>query len=124
MEQSPFGVILRASNKDETKAFYERLGIKFSEHKHGNGPLHYACEFKGTVLEIYQGRKQDEPKQEHEYRSAGETTLYIELPPELPMDQSTAGMKIITVIRDRALVVLQDPDGRAVIVAKQEEGNV
>lgn len=121
MEQSPFGVVLRAKNKDQTKEFYEKLGMKFSEHRHGNGPLHYACELKGAVLEIYQGRKQSEQRQGADYRTAGETTLYIELPPELSIDQLIADTKIIQVVRERALVVLQDPDGRAVMVAKQEE---
>lgn len=122
MEQSPFGVILRANNKDETRAFYEKLGMKFSEHQHGNGPLHYVCEFRGAVLEIYQGRKQSEQKKEHDWREAGETTLYVELPPELSTDQLTAEAKIIQVIREHALIVLEDPDGRAVMVA-QEENN-
>ena len=122
MEQSPFGIILRAHDKDETKAFYEKLVMRFSEHQHGNGPLHYACEVRGSVLEIYQGRKQSEPKKEHDWHEIGETTLYVELPPELSIDQLITETKIIQVIREQAIVVLEDPDGRAVMVA-QEKNN-
>ncbi len=124
MGQSSFGIILRADDKEITKGFYEKLGMKFSQHKHGDGPLHYACEIKGAVIEIYQGRKQEEQRKDPDYRTAGETTLYIELPPDILIDQLGAEMKIIQVIREHALLVLEDPDGRAVMVAKQEEDDI
>ncbi len=120
MEQSIFGVILRAENKERTKAFYEKLGLEFGEHKHGKGPLHFASEFNGAVLEIYQGRAA-EGRTSRDYRDSGETTLYIELPAGMTIEQLGPEIKIIQVIRDSLLVVLEDPDGRAVMVSKAQE---
>jgi predicted enzyme related to lactoylglutathione lyase len=34
-------------------AFYTRLGLRFSQHRHGNGPEHFSAELSGTVFEIY-----------------------------------------------------------------------
>lgn len=123
MQQSPFGVILRAENKETTKAFYERLGMTFDEHRHGDGPLHYVATFHSAMLEIYQGRESGESAGERDYRAAGETTLYIELPPGLSIQQLGPEITIVRVVRDNALVVLRDPDGRTVMVAARESAD-
>lgn len=34
-------------------AFYNRLGLRFSLHRHGKGPEHYSSELDGAVFEIY-----------------------------------------------------------------------
>jgi predicted enzyme related to lactoylglutathione lyase len=34
-------------------AFYTRLGLRFSQHRHGNGPEHFSAEISGVVFEIY-----------------------------------------------------------------------
>ena len=34
-------------------AFYSRLGLQFSQHRHGSGPEHYAAELPGGVFELY-----------------------------------------------------------------------
>ena len=46
-------LVLRARDVKATVAFYEALGLKFSPERHGGGPLHFACEQEGLVLEIY-----------------------------------------------------------------------
>jgi hypothetical protein len=38
---------------EETKQFFQSIGLEFVEEKHGNGPAHWACEINGNVLEIY-----------------------------------------------------------------------
>jgi predicted enzyme related to lactoylglutathione lyase len=34
-------------------AFYTRLGLQFSQHRHGSGPEHFAAELPGGVFELY-----------------------------------------------------------------------
>ncbi|MEU6039296.1 glyoxalase/bleomycin resistance/dioxygenase family protein [Actinomadura sp. NPDC047616] len=39
---------------DETRRFYESLGLTFKPEQHGNGPEHYAAVMTdGTVFELY-----------------------------------------------------------------------
>jgi hypothetical protein len=47
--------VIRTNDILKVRAFFESLGLKFVEEKHGDGPLHYACEVNGQVLEIYPG---------------------------------------------------------------------
>jgi hypothetical protein len=35
--------------------FYEALGLTFTEEQHGAGPVHFACEQEGFVIELYPG---------------------------------------------------------------------
>src|SRR4051812_48691508 len=46
-------VVIRASDLQQSVAFYESLGLSFVEEKHGSGPTHVACDLDGTVFEIY-----------------------------------------------------------------------
>ena len=47
-------VVLKTSRPDDLAAFYGHLGIRFENHRHGNGPLHYAANVDDDVVfEIY-----------------------------------------------------------------------
>ena len=46
-------VVLRSQDIDSAVGFYEKLGISFVKHAHGNGPEHYSCEAEGLVFELY-----------------------------------------------------------------------
>ncbi|HTM67997.1 MAG TPA: VOC family protein [Candidatus Binatia bacterium] len=46
-------IALRTFKADRLLAFYRALGLAFKEEKHGNGPVHHACDLGGAVLEIY-----------------------------------------------------------------------
>jgi catechol 2,3-dioxygenase-like lactoylglutathione lyase family enzyme len=46
-------VVLRSPNIDRAVAFYRQMGLPFSRHSHGSGPIHYASEVNGMVFEIY-----------------------------------------------------------------------
>jgi len=35
-------IVLKTASPDALASFYEELGIKFENHRHGAGPLHYA----------------------------------------------------------------------------------
>jgi catechol 2,3-dioxygenase-like lactoylglutathione lyase family enzyme len=46
-------VVLRCSDLERAIAFYTKLGLKFTSHRHGKGPEHFAAEFPGGVFELY-----------------------------------------------------------------------
>ncbi len=46
-------IVFRCKNIEETKGFYERIGLSFDKEKHGNGPEHYSSENDGVVFELY-----------------------------------------------------------------------
>ena len=48
--------VLRTPLVDQTLEFFEQLGLTFVQEKHGQGPVHYACEQNGNVFEIYPSR--------------------------------------------------------------------
>lgn len=46
-------VVLRSPDLDRAMAFYSKLGLHFTKHRHGTGPEHYSAELAGTVFELY-----------------------------------------------------------------------
>ena len=49
--------VMRVADIDRVKEFFENFGLSFVKEQHGDGPVHYACEVAGSVLEIYPRRK-------------------------------------------------------------------
>ena len=45
-------LVLRCSDIEQCRKFYECFGFKFEKHAHGSGPEHYAAK-QGGVLELY-----------------------------------------------------------------------
>lgn len=46
-------VVLRVTDLEASASFYRQLGLQFAQHRHGNGPEHYAAETPGGVFELY-----------------------------------------------------------------------
>jgi len=46
-------IVLRSPDLARAAAFYSRLGLQFTQHRHGNGPEHFAAELPGGVFELY-----------------------------------------------------------------------
>lgn len=46
-------VVLRSADLERARSFYELLGLKFTQHRHGSGPEHLASELGGCVFELY-----------------------------------------------------------------------
>jgi catechol 2,3-dioxygenase-like lactoylglutathione lyase family enzyme len=46
-------LVIRSADIEEAARFYGLLGLRFTSHSHGAGPLHYASEDAGCVFEIY-----------------------------------------------------------------------
>jgi catechol 2,3-dioxygenase-like lactoylglutathione lyase family enzyme len=47
-------VVLRSADMSRSVAFYNRLGMRLEQHRHGTGPEHFSAELAGGgVFEIY-----------------------------------------------------------------------
>lgn len=46
-------LVLRSSDLQQLRSFFEGFGLRFAEEKHGSGPLHYVAQAGSRVLEIY-----------------------------------------------------------------------
>lgn len=46
-------VVLRCRDLDASRRFYEALGLRLEVEQHDDGPIHYSCEDRGVVLELY-----------------------------------------------------------------------
>jgi catechol 2,3-dioxygenase-like lactoylglutathione lyase family enzyme len=46
-------VVIRSSDIDRAVIFYRMLGMRFTQHSHGNGPVHYTSETADLVFELY-----------------------------------------------------------------------
>lgn len=46
-------LVLRAADPAGLAGMYSALGLSFTPEKHGKGPLHYAADCEGTIIEIY-----------------------------------------------------------------------
>src|SRR5262249_22615390 len=53
--------VLRAPDIESAQRFYALLGLSFTKHAHGSGPLHYAADSNGFILEIYPQTEADSP---------------------------------------------------------------
>ncbi|QDU95879.1 VOC family protein [Lignipirellula cremea] len=45
--------VIRSPDIDRAATFYQAMGLLFTEHRHGSGPLHYTSAVNGFVFEIY-----------------------------------------------------------------------
>jgi predicted enzyme related to lactoylglutathione lyase len=46
-------VVLRSPDLNRAVAFYSKLGLQFTKHRHGTGPAHFSAELAGTIFELY-----------------------------------------------------------------------
>jgi predicted enzyme related to lactoylglutathione lyase len=53
-------LVIRSQEPSRTVEFYELLGLRFQEEQHGKGPVHWAAEVDGVVMEIYPAHSPDE----------------------------------------------------------------
>jgi len=46
-------IVIRSKDVEALCRFYQALGMRFQQERHGDGPFHYASLINGAVLEIY-----------------------------------------------------------------------
>jgi catechol 2,3-dioxygenase-like lactoylglutathione lyase family enzyme len=102
-------LVLRCSDLEASRTFYEHLGFSFAEHVHGSGPRHYAAETPGFVLELYPAPAAD---------SADQTGLGFAVPDLHALHaRLTAAGLAPGAIKDNPwgrTFVLRDPDRRRI----------
>lgn len=98
-------IVLRCANPENSRKFYETLGVSFSEEKHGNGPSHFAGSIRDElILELYPLRKD---------KLASRVTIGIPIAsPEKIRYAEHASGQVARKLGD--FYVLQDPDGNEI----------
>lgn len=104
-------VVLRSSNPAALADFYSNLGLSFQQEQHGNGPVHFAAELEGCVLEIYP------------LRAGGPSTAGLRLGLTVPHRAGLVETLGDAVRSQRATehglqAVVVDPDGHVVEIAQ------
>lgn len=46
-------LVLRCSDLERSRTFYEVLGLRFTPEQHETGPRHYSTQLSDTLLELY-----------------------------------------------------------------------
>lgn len=50
---TPNLLVIRVSDLERSREWYEELGFSFVQEQHGTGPIHYSAERDGFVFELY-----------------------------------------------------------------------
>lgn len=108
-------IVLRAANIRSTAAFYQQIGLHFSQEQSRSSPVYFACVIGSTIIEIHPGQPGSAPG----LKQAGATRLGFAT---ASLDQVLAHINpeaIRAVAKPQAApwhkcAVLVDPDGRAV----------
>ena len=104
-------VVLRSPDLARAVAFYSRLGLRFTRHRHGAGPEHFTAKLSGGVFELYP------------LTSDGVSTLGTRIGFKIPsVDAAIAELSdcpdsVVTAPRDTEWgrrAVVTDPDGHRV----------
>jgi len=108
-------VVLRSKDIDRAARFYEQMGLRFTRHAHGSGPIHYSSEVNGLVFEIYPVTESSTPTISTRVGFAvDDVDLIVRLLGEI-------GAKIITPASDSQWgrrAVVEDFDGHRVELTK------
>ncbi|WP_353461717.1 VOC family protein [Halomonas elongata] len=95
---------MRCQEPATSKQFYELLGFRFVEERHGDGPIHYASQVASMVFELY-------PLREGE--SVDNTRLGFSVP---DLGEIVANLETVSrhARADEVVYIAQDPDGRKI----------
>lgn len=109
-------IVVRSSAPDVTVRFYQLLGLHFTQEQHGQGPIHWASEIDGFVMEIYPAKS---PEQVDRTTSVG---LNVSDLGETLQRLTSSG---VTIDREPQAfewgtqAIVKDPDGRSVILVER-----
>ena len=104
-------VVLRTPNVTRLRTFYESLGMEFVDEKHGDGPVHASMTLGDLVVEIYPGSGVIERG------SVADVRLGFSVDSLAEVRASLVGAAGQSITRGGSeVLVLRDPDGRAVEV--------
>ena len=103
-------LVIRSSNLEQAKAFYEALGLRFEAHQHGKGLPHFAAVKNGIVFEIY-------PRADGQSTTATRLGFKVDAIEETIAKLLRAGGKIVTSPKSSpwgVRAIVKDPDGHKV----------
>ncbi|NUO50266.1 MAG: hypothetical protein HOV80_15535 [Polyangiaceae bacterium] len=99
-------LVLRCSDIEASKRFYEALGLSFRAEQHENGPAHWSTQVGGVLVELYPAQQK--------LLSVGRLGFEVENLQRVLQLLAAVGAKVLeaSAAGDRAVVV--DPDGARV----------
>ena len=108
-------LVLYTADLQISLAFYKALGLQFVEEQHGSGPIHYACEQDGFVIEIYPGKAGNPVDR----KQAGAVMLGFHVADLNSTLETLKALGTVIVTEPKQSdwglrAVVQDPDGRSV----------
>ena len=112
-------LVIRSEEPARAVRFYELLGLRFQEEQHGQGPVHWAAQSGGLVMEIYPARSSDEVDKT---TRLGFDVDDLQSVVESLRDQ---GIEIVNQPKQTQWglrAVVKDPDGRSVELIQQTSG--
>ena len=109
-------LVLRCREIEQSRQFYEKLGLKFIKEKHGSGPAHYSADVDGLVLELYPAKEHEQPDN---CRLGFCCAFIADISGELIHDKN---IRVVEGMHERngaLVVVVADPDGRSVEISQK-----
>jgi predicted enzyme related to lactoylglutathione lyase len=105
-------VVVKTNQLEIVKNFYEALGLRFQEERHGNGPIHFSANVQQTVFELY-----PLPKSIEKVDITTRLGFIVEQLDETIQRLKGAGVQIVTEPKHTEWgygAVVKDPDGRSI----------
>ena len=109
-------LVLRVSDLEHSRQFYEAMGITFAIEKHGEGPEHLAAELSGCVFELY---PQGDGALTTRARIGFQVSSLDELLASFQMRELESKVRIVESTYGRQLV-FTDPDGHKIEVSQSQ----
>jgi lactoylglutathione lyase len=116
-------LVLRSNNVHALVEFYQAAGLDFVQEQHGSGPVHFACERGGMVIEIYPSTYGSTVDR----KAGGATMLGFAVASLASTLEAMKGLKVEFVSPPKDMpwgkrAVVLDPDGRAVDFTEPKSG--
>ncbi|MCA9109016.1 MAG: VOC family protein [Planctomycetaceae bacterium] len=104
-------VVLRVRDLNQSRSFYEALGIVFTDEQHETGPVHLAAELGECVLELYPATSKRPPTVSTQL---GFTVTSIEQTLAALLDVSAKVLSAPNDSSEPRRAIVSDPDGHSV----------
>lgn len=111
-------LVIKTSDLEKTRAFYQALGLTLAEELHEGCPLHYSCDFGGLLIEFYPRGPKSAP-----IKAGNDQLFFFDvdrfdaiLDASRALDLKRGPITIYDKELGRRIVTIHDPDGRLVRV--------
>jgi predicted enzyme related to lactoylglutathione lyase len=114
-------LVIKTRQLEPARAFYQALGIRLAEERHGGGPVHYAGQVGATVIEVYP-LSDENPTPDASVR-LGFDVANLDGVLESLQSLGTLVIAVPRVTPWGYRAVVRDPDGRAVELYGNRKGS-